>query len=154
MGKLKTYKDYADNDYDYYSNALKSDDVPNSIGATCQQICERYLKHIIDQYYDPQSDDAVSDKKEALRSHSLKRLMHEIDKFAVIDTDTKTKLQAIDGFYFLTRYPGDDSIEITKSDVIACAEAIDAAKAYTESYIKTVSSNVEILKSYADESDD
>ena len=25
---------------------------------------------------------------------------------------------------------------------------------YTESYIKTVSSNVEILKSYADESDD
>lgn len=37
-------------------------------------------------------------------------------------------MRMIDGFYFSTRYPGDDSIEIDGDDVETCNDAIELCR--------------------------
>ena len=37
-------------------------------------------------------------------------------------------MKMIDGFYFSTRYPGDDSIEIDGDDVETCNETIELCR--------------------------
>ena len=134
MEKINSYKDFADDDYEFYIKALEEGNVPNSIGATSQNICERYLKHIIDKYFIPSSDDENTVKNECLKTHNLKKLLNEISKFAKIDADTVTAIKAVDGYYFSTRYPGDDAMIITQSDIDACKTAIKAAKNFAEQY--------------------
>ena len=45
------------------------------MGAMAQGICEKYMKHLISEYYKP--DDAMQQKdfENILRTHSLNRLM-------------------------------------------------------------------------------
>lgn len=38
--------------------------------------------------------------------------------------ETKQKLRAVNGYYFSARYPGDESIEVTKSDLDLCNETL------------------------------
>ena len=42
----------------------------------------------------------------------------------------------IDGFYFSTRYPGDDSIEINEEDLRHCEKAISGCRDFTMEYVK------------------
>jgi len=48
--ELKTYYDFADNNYDFLMAAYKNGLVGNAMGAMAQETCEKYLKHLIDEY--------------------------------------------------------------------------------------------------------
>ena len=48
--ELKTYYDFADNNYDFLMAAYKNGLVGNAMGAMEQEACEKYLKHLIDEY--------------------------------------------------------------------------------------------------------
>ena len=51
MGKeLKTYYDFATNDYEFLMDAYRAGFVSNAMGAMAQGICEKYLKHVINEY--------------------------------------------------------------------------------------------------------
>ena len=143
MEKINTYKDFADDDYNFYVKAMESGDVPNSIGATSQIICERYLKHVINKYFKPKNDEESDTKTECLRTHNLKKLINVISTFAEIDDDTVAKIKAADGYYFSTRYPGDDAMIMTQRDIDACISAIKAAKSFVERYEESVKANTE-----------
>ena len=134
MEKVGSYKDFADDDYDFYIEALEKGHVPNSIGATSQNICERYLKHILDKYFIPKSDEEINAKNECLRTHNLKKLLNQTAEFTDIDDETAAKIKAADGYYFSTRYPGEDAMIMTQRDIDACIAAIKAAKSFVERY--------------------
>ena len=41
------------------------------------------------------------------------------------DREVKVETQIINGYYFTERYPGDESIEVTKEDLDVCADAVE-----------------------------
>ncbi|WP_242877119.1 HEPN domain-containing protein [Fusibacter sp. 3D3] len=79
----------------------------------CQQICEKFLKHLIYLFC---SDN--KDAESALRSHSLIKL-NSVLKDSGIDLELDRKsLSIVKDYYFTARYPGDEFIELTRSDYI------------------------------------
>ena len=50
----------------------------------------------------------------------------------------QTYMRMIDGFYFSTRYPGDDSIEIDRDDVEMCNEAAKMCRKEIMEFEKTL----------------
>ena len=56
MAELRTYKDFADNSYAYFMFAYDNNQLFNETGAMTQSICERYLKHLIAEYAEPEND--------------------------------------------------------------------------------------------------
>lgn len=47
-------------------------------------------------------------------------------------------MKMIDGYYFSTRYPGDDSIELDQSDIEQCAIAINLCREEVLNMIKEI----------------
>lgn len=47
--ELKTYFDFAENNYDFLLAAYEQGLVGNVMGAMAQETCEKYLKHIIEE---------------------------------------------------------------------------------------------------------
>lgn len=84
METLKTYFDYADNDYKFLADAYNSGIKGNHTCAMAQEICEKYLKDIIDSYI--KSSFAVSErefqyaKDSVMRTHNLNKLLALIIK--------------------------------------------------------------------------
>ena len=128
--KYSSYFDFAENDFQYFKASYDAGIVANMMGAMAQGICEKYMKHLISEYYKP--DDAMQQKdfENILRTHSLNRLMKflKANMGAEFSKNTQTHMRMIDGFYFSTRYPGDDSIEIDGDDVETCNDAIELCR--------------------------
>ena len=51
------------------------------------------------------------------------------------DREVKAEMQIINGYYFTARYPGDESIEVTKEDLDVCADAVEHCR---ESILKMI----------------
>ena len=105
---LNSYFDFAENDFQYFKASYDAGIVANMMGAMAQGICEKYMKHLISEYYKP--DDAIQQKdfENILRTHSLNRLMKFLkgNMGAEFSKNTQTHMRMIDGFYFSTRYSG------------------------------------------------
>ena len=102
------------------------------MGSIAQNICERYLKHIIDLYYVPDNEEDINRKERVLKAHSLRRLINFINRETDMQVDDETimALRKIDGLYYSTRYPGDDSIEVDANDIEDCYDAINITREY------------------------
>ena len=76
---LNSYFDFAENDFQYFKDSYDAGIVANMMGAMAQGICEKYMKHLISEYYKP--DDAMQQKdfENILRTHSLNRLNDAIE---------------------------------------------------------------------------
>lgn len=126
---MKTYFDFADNDREYLLEDYKNGRVANYMGSMAQNICERYMKHIIDRYDEPQDVNGAQEKMSALRTHSLNKLIKYISGMGYsFRKETREEMQMIDGFYFSTRYPGDDSYVLDKDDIEHCARAVELCR--------------------------
>ncbi len=55
------------------------------------------------------------------------------------ERDTKNAMRIIDGYYFSTRYPGDDSIELTADDIKDCLYAVTKCRDATANMIEQLS---------------
>lgn len=130
MGYLNTYFDFAENDYDFFMSAYNAGLKGGMLAASGQNICERYLKHIISEYAIPETEQDSFVKESVLKTHSLRRLLNYCseDMQISIPEETRVALECIDGYYFSTRYPGDDSFLPTERDVDNAAKAIDFAR--------------------------
>ena len=126
---LNSYFDFAENDFRYFKASYDAGIVANMMGAMAQGICEKYMKHLISEYYKP--DDAMQQKdfENILRTHSLNRLMkflkaiweQSFQKYA--DTYENDRW-----FLFFDQISGDDSIEIDGDDVETCNDAIELCR--------------------------
>ena len=105
---LNSYFDFAENDFQYFKASYDAGIVANMMGAMAQGICEKYMKHLISEYYKPDDATQQKDFENILRTHSLNRLMKFLkgNMGAEFSKNTQTHMRMIDGFYFSTRYPG------------------------------------------------
>lgn len=119
MEKSLNYHDLAENDYEFLSYDYEHGRVGNILCSSAQNICERYLKHVID------SECKDMDTSAALHSHSLKYLRRFITKNIPDFECDWSKITPADGYYFTTRYPGDDAFLVDKQDVDDCWKAVE-----------------------------
>ena len=122
--ELKTYFDFAENNYDFLLAAYEQGLVGNAMGAMAQETCEKYLKHIIEEYVVPQDLQGNAKKAEILRTHNLSKLSKYIVQYVPDIKLNRQALNLINGLYFTTRYPGDESIVVEKEDIDDYIEAV------------------------------
>lgn len=130
MEKRLSYFDLAENDYQFLLKDRKEGRIGNLMCSAAQNICERYLKHMIDI--------SVSevDTTRILQTHSLKALRRFMQEYVPeFKGDWRTILQA-DGYYFSARYPGDTAFLVGKEDVDDCWEAVEESRSATLIFLK------------------
>lgn len=127
--ELKTYYDFALDDYKFLCELRKTGIQANSIGAIAQNTCERFLKHLINEFV-PVSEENRNYITDILTTHNLNRLVYFWNQFSEnkIPDDVSIQLKKINGFYFSTKYPGDDSQTLTEENIATCYEAVELCK--------------------------
>lgn len=143
---LETYYDFAENSYEYLKFAVDNNIIANDMAAQAQNICERYLKHIIEEYYIADTSEKNDSKVKTLHSHSLMKILNFIknDMNIDIDNDVEKSILYTDVFYFTSRYPGDDSLTITKDNIENCFSGVNQCRDFANKVICE-------MKSLADE---
>ena len=126
---LKTYYDFADNNFNFLIAAYEQGLVGNAMGAMAQETCEKYLKHIIEEYIVP------NDSK--LRTHNLTKLSKYILSYLPDIKLDRQSLNLVNGLYFTTRYPGDESIVVEKEDIEEYVEAVKKCKKAVDEFIQS-----------------
>ena len=48
---LSSYFDFAENDFQYFKASYEAGIVANMMGAMAQGICEKYMKHLVSEYW-------------------------------------------------------------------------------------------------------
>jgi HEPN domain-containing protein len=107
------YYHIAMNDIEYL-NAVKHLEYYNQHCISCQQICEKLLKHVIMISY------LGEDKDKLLKSHSLRTLYRAIRSFIASFQLPEMELASLTDYYFDAKYPGDDFIIANKDDFYEC----------------------------------
>lgn len=135
--ELRTYYDFANDDYKFIKAAIEAGITANSLGAMAQNTCERFIKHLINQYI-PVTAKNQSEMTEVLSTHNLNRLISYWNSKSAIKMNSETveALKKVNGYYFSTKYPGDDSQTLTKRDYETCMDAVEKCKACVDSIIE------------------
>lgn len=134
---ISTYWDFAENDYNFFQQSFRSGNKGNPLAYIGQSICERYLKHIIEEYAEPVSPEEDAAKQSVLRTHSINKLLKYLNEQMEIPiSDELTRdLLCVDGYYFSTRYPGSESFMASDRDILLAKKAIESARAFVSEYI-------------------
>lgn len=115
------YYSIAENDLKYIEEVALNSCYYNQTTVQCQQAGEKFLKYIVETYCINADKENVID---CLKTHNIRKLIRfiqeQIPSFT-IDSKQATLLQ---GYYFETRYPGDNFFTATKEDVDTCYEAL------------------------------
>ena len=135
--ELKTYYDFADNNYDFLMAAYKNGLVGNAMGAMAQETCEKYLKHLIDEYVILGDSADNAKKTEILRTHNLTKLSKYISSHLPEVNLDRPSLNLVNGLYFTTRYPGDESIMVEKDDLDEYIDAVKKCKNAGDEFIRS-----------------
>ncbi len=135
--ELRTYYDFANDDYKFIKATLEAGITANSLGAMTQNTCERFIKHLINQYI-PVTNKNRFELTEILSTHNLNRLVNYWNSKSTmpIDSETASALKEVNGFYFSTKYPGDDSLTLNEEDYKICINAIEKCKQCVDSIIE------------------
>lgn len=146
MGKIpKTYLDFAENDYVFFRKALDNNIRGNALASIGQNICERYLKHVVSEYSEPENKEEESDKEHILRTHSLLKLIRYIqdDMGIKVPEEIEDELERINGYYFTTRYPGTESFFASDRDIEKVAAAVESTRDLTYEVCREMEQEVE-----------
>lgn len=135
--ELKTYYDFADNNYDFLMAAYKNGLVGNAMGAMAQETCEKYLKHLIDEYVILGDSADNAKKTEILRTHNLTKLSKYISSHLPEVNLDRPSLNLVNGLYFTTRYLGDESIMVEKDDLDEYIDAVKKCKNAVDEFIRS-----------------
>lgn len=135
--ELKTYYDFADNNYDFLMAAYKNGLVGNAMGAMAQETCEKYLKHLIDEYVILGDSADNAKKTEILRTHNLTKHSKYISSHLPEVNLDRPSLNLVNGLYFTTRYPGDESIMVEKDDLDEYIDAVKKCKNAVDEFIRS-----------------
>lgn len=144
MDEKNTYLSFAEDDYRFFADTYRLGLRGSAMAATGQNICERYLKHIIYVYAIPDSDGEKYEKEGILKTHSLVKLIHYIknDMKLAIPKEAEDAMYRIDGFYFTARHPGDNSFHPTEQDVEMSMDAVRQTRKFIYSVIDFIESEI------------
>ena len=127
---MNSYFDFAENDYRFFRLSYDMGNKGTALAALGQNICERYLKHIISEYANPDTQDDMDEKEAILRTHNLHKLIYYIscNMGIEIPRDVVINMELINTFYFTTTYPGDESFIPTEEDIDSANEAVESTR--------------------------
>ena len=110
---MKTYKNIAEDDFKG-AKGLSELEMWNLAGQHLQQACEKQIKGWLEE--NNKLDITLA------RTHNLRKLLREVGGY---DEDFYKTAALIENYYFDTKYPGDDYIELTGQDIEAAIEFYD-----------------------------
>jgi hypothetical protein len=119
--KLKTYFDFAEDDYRFLQRAREQGIIANSMGEKAKSVCERYMKSIIDKYSAPRAVEDIVCKINALNSRDLVELMTYLNTKMSLCFSNKTQADLL----YINRmsdtlYPGEESIVLNPAGIDKC----------------------------------
>lgn len=94
MEKEINYYTFAENDYLFLKANIEENRIGNAMTSISQNVCERYLKHIITIYC------IESDCTPILKTHSLKKILRFMEETIKDFRIDKKKVILADGYYF------------------------------------------------------
>ena len=136
MEKRLNYFDLAENDYQYFRDDYLRGKFGNALCAGSQNICERYLKHLIDQYVRDIQTTSI------MQTHNLRSLHKFLNDYLPQFTCDWKKVLLCNGYYFNARCPGDDAFITDKADADECWEAVEETRSAVIDYIYNHNANV------------
>ena len=122
---MKSYREIAEADFNG-AKALAEFEMWNLAGQHLQQACEKRLKGWLE---DNNKLDIVLS-----RTHNLRKLLREIGDY---EENLYKTAALVENYYFDTKYPGDDYIELTKQDIDEAIEFYSELISFLESKNKT-----------------
>lgn len=140
---MKSYLDFAENDYLFFMDAYEHCTTFGPLASIAQNICEKYLKHLIDTFVQPEDEIEALQKENILKVHSLVKLIRFLknEMKIKIPKDVEASMRIIDGYYFSTRYPGDDAFFADAEDIENSADAVKLTRQFVYDTIKQLNSN-------------
>jgi HEPN domain-containing protein len=125
----KGYYEIAINDY-WFLDTIRDGNFYNKIGIECQQIAEKLLKHLYVTYVD------VSEQEERFfKTHSVHKIALQLNKHLNTSFDYAS-LAILTDYYFDTRYPGDEYIDLTGDMADYALQLVDNLKESVDNYIR------------------
>jgi len=110
---MKTFKEIAEEDFKG-AKGLAAIEMWNLAGQHLQQACEKQLKGWLEE--NNKLDIALA------QTHNLRKLLRAIGGY---EEDFYKTIALVENYYFDTRYPGDDYIELDKKDIEEAIEFYD-----------------------------
>lgn len=122
MAKKEGYFEYAENDFRFLKESVAHGFVYNGMCSLAQNICEKYMKYIAEKKADALNETHV------MKTHNLSILKKFLKRhFPEIPADWDV-VEKANGFYFSSRYPGEDSFFVDEEDISICWRAAQEAK--------------------------
>lgn len=108
---MESYLDFAENDFQFFQQCYDAGFVANAMAVLAQEICEKYLKHIIVVLAKPKNQLEEAIKEIALKTHSLIKLIRflKIDLKITIPEDVEVSLRLINNYRSSMVCPGNDA---------------------------------------------
>ena len=117
---MKNYKEIAEEDFKG-AKGLAELEMFNLAGQHLQQACEKQLKNWLEENH--RLDIILA------RTHNLRKLLREVGGY---EEDFYKTAAMVENYYFDTKYPGDDYIELTREDIEAAIEFYDDLVSFLE----------------------
>lgn len=127
------FYDFAEDDYLYLQASINQGLVRNSMCSMSQKIVERFLKQMVVNYVD-ETEDNASEFTSVLHTHNLLKITNFLSG-NLPDFDLPESVRPINGYYFTTSYPGDESFMVSREDVQICWKGVQDCKMYVDDYI-------------------
>lgn len=139
-----SYLDFAENDYELFSKCMDAGMVYNALPVIAQEAAEKYLKDIIDRFFEPHDEEEYLVKNDVMKSHSLRKLLRFIEEeFNIeISDEDKDYIEAVDIYYINALYPGVDSIEVNGRDMKKSSAALKTVRALHVTLEKTLGEKI------------
>ncbi|HCT91832.1 MAG TPA: hypothetical protein DF613_10720 [Lachnospiraceae bacterium] len=125
-----SYYSFAYDDYQFLKANVEMCRTNNAMTSIAQNICEKFLKHLIVVFCTSVDCTAV------LKTHSLKRILRFLEQYLPDFSLDRKKVMLADGYYFSARYPGDESFFVNAEDVQICWEAAEETKRAVDRYLE------------------
>lgn len=135
-----SYFAFAERDYQFFSRVREAGFSGEALAALGQNICERYLKHIVDIHAEPGDEPGTLKKESVLRTHSLHRLIRYLkEKMGLkIPEHTEECPKKIDVFFTATMEPGDNSFFPSEEDIEDAWEAVLQTRRFVGNVIRAM----------------
>lgn len=133
MKRKNTFYGYAEDDFYFLKRAIENGNKGNAICSISQSIIERFLKQIIVNYIDDNNDH--EEYSNILRAHNLKKIMNFICQNLNDFNLNRSIVMNCNGYYFDSRYPGNDSFFVNNDDIESYWDSVLKCKEYVDNYI-------------------
>lgn len=120
----------AENDYLFLKEDYERGRYGNVMCYCAQNICERYLKHIIDVYVHDVDTSGV------LRTHNIKNLRRFMRENLSDFMANWSLIVQVDGYYYSARYPGSEASITDLDDTEDCWQAVVETRTAVVDYMR------------------